>query len=119
MYGTARGLQQHQPVSHHDIYSSHYGQLMKHRAQVSTALTEIHGQYPVPIDGIRESLFRKRTPEQENYAGHLVLVPQSMEVVRPFRPPPDSEDTEIRQVSQMGLACNYSALKATAAIKQT
>lgn len=92
---------------------------MNQSVQVSTALTEIHGQHPVPIDGILEGLFPKRTRQQEIDAGHIVVVPQTMEVVGLLPDTVNSEDKGIRQASQMELSCNYSALKATAAIMQT
>lgn len=106
-------------MSHHYVIASHDQLLIKHSIQVSTALTEIHGQHPVPIDGILEGLFPKRTPQQDRDAGHIVVVPQSMAVVGPLLHRPDSKDKGIRQPSEMGLSCNYSVLKATAAIMQT
>lgn len=42
-----------------------------------------------------------------------------MEVVGPLVHTPDNEDQGIRQASQMELSCNYSVLKAAAAIMQT
>lgn len=78
----------------------------------------------MPVETLFRSIFPKtiaslETGTKKLESGHLVLVPQSLDVVPPLPDDTDKDKPKPLPSCEVELSCNYSILKATAAILQT